>query len=643
MVNKYYFIFFYILIENSYFELMFQNKNSINETIVESIKTKKSKLNSEKRLSFSDSKIIFNNINIDEDIIDIFLLYNGEIVKSLKTDTKNYYRLVSSQIGLSKEFQNIIFEIVNKIELTIQIKFSNNSSTKKEISFKSRLKMYNKNAENQKKEINTKNHKEVKEEKKETVINNDHNEKKKKYKLKEKNVINEEEEHNYKDKDDEKDNSTFKKKNNDMNKENFKTLRKKISFFAKDDEEIFKKFNEQEEKMKELELIIKNKDEQIKKLSNNKKISENISKPIWDEIIKEEKENNFAINGIIYEEYEIINMLNKTRKPFIINKENEIELIEKNNKKIEKLVSQNINGINLFGKEETEIIKTETKKVSYEFYEGDKFFIIGHYNERIINEDNYITNNKASSEICFSDKFTIQQNKQKIFINLIKENNNSIQLFSTKKEKEQLEISNSYKFNIQSLFSPKLDKEQKDSIQLSSIIKEPLKLFKSEKFIIQGIKLKENSLVQKLQNEKKDLQLMHANEIIIKDTHNVINQIQLVNQLEIQKIEKEDKKGKWITEKDKNNILIIEGIKKPLNSILSNDKIELDGKINNENKSKNDFRRKQKNDVVPNFEENDIKMTVNYKDNSIFNYEKVKMDEKNVENNNKGCDGCFIY
>ena len=506
MVNKYYFIFFYILIENSYFELMFQNKNSINETIVESIKTKKSKLNSEKRLSFSDSKIIFNNINIDEDIIDIFLLYNGEIVKSLKTDTKNYYRLVSSQIGLSKEFQNIIFEIVNKIELTIQIKFSNNSSTKKEISFKSRLKMYNKNAENQKKEINTKNHKEVKEEKKETVINNDHNEKKKKYKLKEKNVINEEEEHNYKDKDDEKDNSTFKKKNNDMNKENFKTLRKKISFFAKDDEEIFKKFNEQEEKMKELELIIKNKDEQIKKLSNNKKISENISKPIWDEIIKEEKENNFAINGIIYEEYEIINMLNKTRKPFIINKENEIELIEKNNKKIEKLVSQNINGINLFGKEETEIIKTETKKVSYEFYEGDKFFIIGHYNERIINEDNYITNNKASSEICFSDKFTIQQNKQKIFINLIKENNNSIQLFSTKKEKEQLEISNSYKFNIQSLFSPKLDKEQKDSIQLSSIIKEPLKLFKSEKFIIQGIKLKENSLVQKLQNEKSQVE-----------------------------------------------------------------------------------------------------------------------------------------
>lgn len=37
--------------------------------------------------------------------------------------------------------------------------------------------------------------------------------------------------------------------------------------------------------MKELELIIKNKDEQIKKLSNKKNDSENINKPIWDEVI----------------------------------------------------------------------------------------------------------------------------------------------------------------------------------------------------------------------------------------------------------------------------------------------------------------------------------------------------------------------
>jgi hypothetical protein len=334
-------------------------------------------------------------------------------------------------------------------------------------------------------------------------------------------------------------------------------------------------------------------------------------------------------------------MLNKTRKPLIINKENEIEFIEKINKKKEDLISENINEIYLYGKEKTKHIKTEIKNESYEFCEGDKIFIIGHKNERNIHEDNdSITNNKASPEICFSDKFTIQQNMKKIFINLIKENNNSIQLQSTKKEKEQFEISNLFKFKIQSLNRPNLDKEQKDSSQLSSFFKEPLKLFNSEKFLIQGIKLEEKALAQQLQNEEKDL---HTNEIIIKDTHNVINQIQLVNQLEIQKIEKRDKKGKWITEKDKNNILIIEGIKKPLNSIVSNDKIELVGKINNENKNKNDLRRKQKEDSIHSIEENDIKMTVSYKDNSIYNYEKVKMDEKNEENNNKGCDGCFIY
>ena len=403
-----------------------------------------------------------------------------------------------------------------------------------------------------------------------------------------------------------------------------------MSFFAKDNEENFKILNNYEEKVKELELIIKNKEEQIKKLSNNKNNTENISNSIWDEIIREEKENNFVINGIIYEEYEIINMLNKIRKTFIFNKENEIEFISKSNIKKEEFITEKINEINLYGKEKTDNAKTEIKNKSYEVYERDKFFIIGHKNERNINENN----NKTSSEICHSDKFTIQQNMKKIFINLIKENNNSIQLLSTKKQKEQFEISNLYKFNIQSLIRSKLDKEQKDSFKLSSFVKEPLKLFKLEKFIIQGIKLEKNALIQQLQNEKRDL---HTH------THNVINQIQLVNQLEIQKIEKGDKKGKWITEKDKNNILIIEGIKKPLNSIVSHDKIEFIGKISNENKSQNDLRKKQKNGVIPNIEENYIKMTVNFQDNSTFNYEKVKMDKKNDENSNKGYDGCLIY
>ena len=38
----------------------------------------------EKRLKFSDSKIKFENIIINEDMIDIYLLYNGEIVNSIR-------------------------------------------------------------------------------------------------------------------------------------------------------------------------------------------------------------------------------------------------------------------------------------------------------------------------------------------------------------------------------------------------------------------------------------------------------------------------------------------------------------------------------------------------------------------------------
>jgi len=225
--------------------------------------------------------------------------------------------------------------------------------------------------------------------------------KKKNYKVKEKKVINEKEEHINKEKDADKDISPFIKKNSDLNKDSFKTLRKKMSFMAKDDEEHFKILNNYEEKVKELELIIKQKEEQIKKLSYNKNNSENISSPIWDEIIKEEKENNFVINGKIYEEFEIINMLNKTRKPLIINKENEIEFIEKINIKKEELISENINEINLYGKEKNENIKTETKNESYEFFEGDKFFIIGHKNEKNNQNNDFISIIKLYQKFVF--------------------------------------------------------------------------------------------------------------------------------------------------------------------------------------------------------------------------------------------------
>ena len=499
---------------------MFQCKNSKNDNIVEFIKTKKSKLNSDKRLHFSDSKIIFSNINLDEDIIDVFLLYNDEIVKSIKSDTKNYYRIEPNQIGLSKEFQILIFEIVNKIELTIQLKFSKNALNNKGISFKSRLNMYNKKAENPKKQIDAKiksNNKNIKEEKKEVIINNEDNENEKKYKVIEKNVINEEEECDgrEKDKDANKDNLKMNKNKTDNNKESFKTIRKKMSFLAKNDDQTFKMLNDYEEKIKELELKVYNKEEEIKKLTNNKNNIENKNKSLWNEIIKEEIGDNLMINGIQYKEYEIINMLNKKRKPLKINKEIEIDLIYKLNLEKTGFIVENINEINYYGKKSTENIvennASKTKKDSYEVSKGDKFFIEGKVKEGYTIEAKdsiqiFITKN-ISSKICFSDKFTIEQNKKINFMNLIKNNNYSLQLLPKKKEKEQLKIHNLFKFSIQSLIKPKLEKEQKDSLQLLSIPKEPLKLLQTEKFFIQGINLKdkkkENNISEKLYQNKK--------------------------------------------------------------------------------------------------------------------------------------------
>ena len=588
---------------------MFESKNSSNENVVESLKTKKAKLNSEKRLNFSDSKILFNHINLDDDIIDIFLLYNGEIVKSLKSDSKNYYRIVSNQIGLSKEFQNLIVEIVNKIELTIQIKFSNNSSNNKGISFKSRLKMYNKKAENPNKQKDIKkkkNNKETKEENKEKLINNEIKEKAEKYKIKEENIITEEE-YNNKNKDTDNDNLKKDKKGSDTNKEGFKKIRKKMSFLSKNEDQTFKMLLDYEEKIKKLESIINDKEEEIKKLANNKNHSENITKPIWNEIIKKDNLNNFMIFGKKYEDNKIVNILNERRKLYI-NKENEIEFIYNNNKTKTELKIENAYELYIYGKENiVEKNTLEIKKVTYEFSNVDKLFIEGNKKEEnIIEKKDSIKIygiKTTSSEICFLDKFTLMQNKNHIFINLNEEKNSTIQLLSTKKEKEPLSIHKLDKFNIESLIKPKLEKEKKDSLKLSSITKEPLKLFTIEKFYIHIVKSEDknknkNASDESFQPKLNILQTIHTNEIIIKNSNssNIINKMQLVEQLEIQNNKIDSKRGTWITEKDKNNILIIEGIKKPLNVIISNDKICFSGKKNKEIEShyKNDIRNNQK-------------------------------------------------
>ena len=115
-----------------------------------SVKTKKSKIDNENNVDFSNSKIEFTSININEDIIDIFLLHNSKKMKSNDSSLQNYYRIIAKDIGVKDTFQDIVCKIVNDIEVTISIKFKNKYSSGS-ISVKDRLKFFNQQVNSQKK------------------------------------------------------------------------------------------------------------------------------------------------------------------------------------------------------------------------------------------------------------------------------------------------------------------------------------------------------------------------------------------------------------------------------------------------------------------------------------------------------------
>ena len=90
------------------------------------------------------------SINIDEDYIDIFLLYNNKKLKSNNPELTNYYRIITKDIGVKDEFTDINCNIVNDIDLTISIKFKNKFSTQGR-SFKDILNSFNQPKQAQKK------------------------------------------------------------------------------------------------------------------------------------------------------------------------------------------------------------------------------------------------------------------------------------------------------------------------------------------------------------------------------------------------------------------------------------------------------------------------------------------------------------
>ena len=94
------------------------------------------------------------SVNINEDVIDIFLLHNSKKLQS-NDSSPNYYRLIAKDIGVKNNFEDIVCNIVNDIEVTISIKFKNKFSSGS-MSIKDRLKFFNQQVSNQKKDSENK-------------------------------------------------------------------------------------------------------------------------------------------------------------------------------------------------------------------------------------------------------------------------------------------------------------------------------------------------------------------------------------------------------------------------------------------------------------------------------------------------------
>ena len=88
-------------------------------------------------------------MNIDQDIIDLYILYNGVKIKSKDSESINYHRIICKDIGISENFQELSFQIINNIELNIEIRFSNKYRTRGK-RFKNKIQFFNQKIEGSK-------------------------------------------------------------------------------------------------------------------------------------------------------------------------------------------------------------------------------------------------------------------------------------------------------------------------------------------------------------------------------------------------------------------------------------------------------------------------------------------------------------
>ena len=85
------------------------------------MKSKQAFFGNGSNISFPNSKIQFNSINVDEDIFDVYILYNNKKLQNLNSSSPNYYRIYAKDIGVADDFKELNFMVVNNIELKINM------------------------------------------------------------------------------------------------------------------------------------------------------------------------------------------------------------------------------------------------------------------------------------------------------------------------------------------------------------------------------------------------------------------------------------------------------------------------------------------------------------------------------------------
>ena len=144
--GKNYFLIKNFILEQSFLEILFVSTKQNG-----SIKSKQAFFNNGNNISFPYSKMQFNHINVNDDIFDVYILYNNKKLQSINKGNANYYRIHAKDIGVTDDFKELNFPVVNGIELKIKIKIKNNFDNTQKVSVKDRLKFFNAKVEDSKK------------------------------------------------------------------------------------------------------------------------------------------------------------------------------------------------------------------------------------------------------------------------------------------------------------------------------------------------------------------------------------------------------------------------------------------------------------------------------------------------------------